>query len=594
MQRTDMQRFLSSEDAMSKNWRDRISQPKFDIKTDRDVLVPMRDKTRLCVNIYRPKSRGKFPALLALGGYGKELQEVLLPPQPLQKSAVWDGNIEAGDTPDIVPRGYAHVIADVRGIGKSGGEYPGMWSTQEGVDGYDLVEWIARQPWCNGNVGMIGYSYYGCIQLKVAIQQPPHLKAIFVSHLVNDFYRDGVYNGGILSLFYYGIWDGRHGTSGFAPRNTPSLMMKELPAREFERRRQARLEDPDIKHYPNVRHLLHYPQKNPWFFDMVMNPYDGPFWKDRSIYPDIDKIKIPTFVVGKVAHSSGCFWDIYNGLRSPKKLLVKPFGPEERPWREDSELIIRWYDHWLKNLDTGIMQGPPIRMFVQGTNRWQYETEYPLPETNWAKCYLRRWENLAFAPEKDQPHPDCFLQQPLYMSNKRDSVKYISPPMPEALTVIGPAAFNFYASIDTDDTNWIVRLSDLAPGGQETALGRGYLKASHRSLDRRRSKPYAPYHKHTRSNPVTAGEITEYNISLGKVTNVFKPGHRIKLEIQSMESPRDPEMQIHYHPHLPSSRTTLHKIYRNRECPSHLVLPVVGKSEDVIEYLSDENLVGAI
>ena len=90
------------------------------------------------------------------------------------------------------------------------------------------------------------------------------------------------------------------------------------------------------------------------------------------------------------------------------------------------------------------------------------------------------------------------------------------------------------------------------------------------------------------------GEINEYNVSLGKITNVFRAGHRVKLEIQSLESPRDPEMQIHYHPHLPSSRTTLHKIYRNKEYPSHLVLPIVGKKESVMEYLSDENMVGAL
>ena len=98
----------------------------------------------------------------------------------------------------------------------------------------------------------------------------------------------------------------------------------------------------------------------------------------------------------------------------------------------------------------------------------------------------------------------------------------------------------------------------------------------------------------SKSDPVVPGEINEYNVDLGKLTNVFRAGHRIKLEIQSLESPRDPEMQIHYHPHLPSSRTTLHKIYRNKEYPSHLVLPIVGKKEHVMEFLSDENLVGAL
>ncbi len=257
-------------------------------------------------------------------------------------------------------------------------------------------------------------------------------------------------------------------------------------------------------------------------------------------------------------------------------------------------MIIRWHDHWLKGNDTGVLDEPPIRMFTQGTNQWRDCTEFPLPETEWVKCYLRRWEGLAFAPERYQPYPDCFLQQPLYLSTKRDSVKYVSGPVPEDLTVIGPAAFNFYASIDTDDTNWIVNLTDVAPGGAESALAKGFLKASRRALDPGKTKPYAPYHKHTSSDPVVPGEINEYNVDLGKLTNVFRAGHRIKLEIMSMESPRDPELQIHYHPHLPSSRTTLHKIYRNKEYQSHLMLPIVGKKESVIEYLSDENMVGAL
>ena len=125
---------------MSNDWRERISQPKYGIKTEKNVMVPMQDGVRLAVNIYRPDTEGKFPALLAMGGYGKELQEELIPPQPLSKSALWDGNIEAGDIPDIVPRGYVHVIADVRGIGHSEGEYAGMASTQEGRDGADIIE----------------------------------------------------------------------------------------------------------------------------------------------------------------------------------------------------------------------------------------------------------------------------------------------------------------------------------------------------------------------------------------------------------------------------------------------------------------------
>jgi predicted acyl esterase len=582
---------LKKEKGMKGNWRELISQLKYGIKEDRDIFVAMRDGVRLSINVFRPDAAGKFPALLAMSPYGKEEQEMPLPPQPLRKSAVWDGNIEAGDTSQIVPRGYVHIICDVRGTGSSEGEYLGSYTIQEGKDGYDLIEWIAKQPWCDGNVGMVGYSYYSKVQLKVAIEQPPHLKAIFTSHVEVDHYRDTGYHGGVLSLFPYGIWDGRHGTSGYARKNPVSLMMKTLPKEEFERRRQELLSSPDIKHFPNLYHLLCYPYKNTRFFDMLMNPLDGQFWRDNSIYPYYDKIKVPIHVVGKCAHEAAAYWELYHNINAPKKLLVKPNGPEERPWREDLELIIRWYDHWLKGNDTGIMEEPPIKMFIQGVNQWRYEKEWPLPGVEWTECYLRRWEGLSFAPEIYQPEPDCFLQQPLHVSAKRDSVKYISPPLTENLEAIGPAAFNLFASIDQDDTNWIVKLYDVTPTGAEIRLAKGYLKASHRALDPAKSKPYSPYHKHTKSEPVKAGEICEYNIGLGVITNVFKAGHRIKIEIDSLESARDPEMQIHFHPHMCSSKTTVHKIYRNKEYRSHLVLPLIKGKQSALEMLSDDNLI---
>ncbi len=568
---------------MKKDWRQLISQPKYGIKTERNVYVAMRDGVRLAINIFRPDARGKFPALLAMSGYGKEEMELLMPPQPLSRSAVWDGNIEAGDPNDYVPRGYIHVIGDVRGTGVSEGQFPGP----EGRDCYDLIEWLAKQPWCNGNIGMVGYSYFSMIQVSTAIQQPPHLKCIAVSHVIADMYRDLGYHGGVLSLMGYGVWYGRHGTSGFAANNAVSATQKSLPKAEFEKRRQELLNHPDIKNYPNVYHLLLYPQKNPWFFDTLMNPYDGPSYAAASAYSAFDKIKIPVHVVGKCAHEDMGYWNLYEGISSPKKLLIKPNGPEERPWREDTELLIRWYDHWLKGNDTGMMEEPPIKLFVMGENKWRDVKKWPLPETTHVPVYLRRWENLSFLPELNTDDPDGFFQQPLHLSNKRDWVTYISPPLDEDLQVIGRASVNFFASIDQPDANWIAKFYDVAPNGVETRLGKGYLKASHRALDPKKSTPDEPFHPHTKESiqTIKPGEVYEYNLGLGVISNVFLSGHRLKLTIESLESPRDPELQMHYHPHLNSSYSTLHKVYRNKVYRSHLLLPVVlGKREKPETY----------
>lgn len=575
-------------------WRDEISQPEYDVVEERDVFVTVRDGVEIAVNVFRPDADGEFPALFAMAGYGKETQDLDYPPQPLTESSMWDGTIEAGDPQDIVPRGYAHVVADVRGTGHSGGEYTGMMASHEGEDGHDVVEWIADQPWCDGNVGMSGYSYFSFTTLKTAIEQPEHLEAIYVSHALADFYRDSVYPGGVLNMFYYGLWDGRNGSSGIAANNPASAMLQELDEAEVERRREELLEDPAIRNRPNLFHTLHYPFMNPPFFDMMLNPYDGEFWEERSIYPEIEKIDVPVHVIGKSPHSLTGYWDLYRGIEAPKRLTVKPPGPEERPWREDTRMFIRWWDHWLKGNDTGAMDGDPIDVFVSGANEWREEAEWPLPDVEWEKLYLRRRGRLLLEPEHHQPEPDTFVQQPLHVTEERESVEYETAPMPGPLPLLGPVSLTFYAAIDQDDTTWVVSLYDVAPGGGETRLSKNYLKASHRAVDEERSEPGKPYHPHTReaAEPVEPGAVTEYNVALSPLTLVVQPGHRLKLTIENMESPRDPEMHIHYHPHVTSGRTTLHEIYRDDEHRSHLRLPTVDADPDVLDLLGDEDYQG--
>jgi predicted acyl esterase len=564
---------------MKNDWRALISQPRYRIRAEEDVYVTMRDGVRLAVDIFRPDAPGKFPALLAMSPYGKEGQKILLPPQPLDKSALWDGNIEAGDTNDIVSRGYVHVIVDIRGTGYSEGQYVGLHAKTEGEDGHDLVEWIAEQRWCDGNVGMTGYSYFGEVQLATAAEQPPHLKSIYPTGVWADLYRMA-YPGGTLCLFIYGLWDGRLGTSGYAPRNVVSAMMKNLPKEEFDRLRKEALKNPDIRYYPNVYHLLHYPQKNPIFTDLLLNPLNGPFYAERSAYPFYDKIKVPVYSVGAWRHFYNVFGQlsVYAGVSTQKKLMIMNPGIPDRPWRQELDTVIRWHDHWLKGNDTGIMDEPPVKIFVTGANRWRYENEWPLPETQWTKFYLRSWESLSQDPERYNDEPDSFMQQPLWVSSKRQSIKYLTAPMTEDLEIIGPIGLHLFASIDVDDTNWIAELYDVDEHGIEQFLGRGNLKASHRAIDESRSKPWQPYHPHTSAEPVTPGQIYEYPIEVAPIANMFRIGHRIKLEIKSMVSPTDPEMLIHYHPLLCSSKTTAHKIYRNKEYQSHLVLPVIPET----------------
>lgn len=562
---------------MKEDWRELISQPTYGVMVERDVYVPMRDGVRLAVDIYRPDAQGKFPALLAQSPYGKEVQELPIPPQR-QGGPLWDGGIEAGDSYYFVPRGYVHVVADVRGTGYSEGEYAFLFSKNEIMDGYDLVEWIAQQPWCDGNVGLVGMSYYGSIQPYIAILQPPHLKAIFPIASSLDLYRDINYNGGVLGAFFYGLLDGRGGDSGFAIGNIVSAMEKSLPKEEFQRRIQEALENPDIQKFPNFYHLLKYPKKNPMFIDILLNSCDNQFWRDRASLYDLEKINIPTYAIGawKRSYWASTAFSIYNRISTPyKKVLIDPSGWWDRPWVAYYGENIRWFDHWLKGIDTGIMDEPPIKLYVKGINQWRYENEWPLTRIQPTKYYLRGFGGLSPEPERYMKEPDPFVQPPLYMTEDVRSVMYQTPPFPRDMEVTGPVALYLYASIDQDDTNWIVKLFDSSREGDEQ-LVRGYLKASHRGLDKTLSTPLQPYHTHTKPEPVVPGKIYEYAIEIQPISNVFKAGHSLKLEIRSLEHGNEgAQGQPPHSVHLCSSKATLHSIYRDSEHPSHLLLPII-------------------
>ena len=188
----------------------------YKMKVEKNVMVPMRDGVCLAVDIYRPDAPDKIPALLGMSPYGKAIQTLPYPfPQPAPdytndyKTALWDGNIEAGSTGEILARGYAHVIGDLRGSGNSEGENTGE-SKQEGQDYHDVVEWIAEQPWCDGNIGGIGMSYYAMTQVSAALEQPPHLKAI-----APFFWHERLLSpSGIINPTLFWLYDGRDGTSG--------------------------------------------------------------------------------------------------------------------------------------------------------------------------------------------------------------------------------------------------------------------------------------------------------------------------------------------------------------------------------------------
>jgi predicted acyl esterase len=569
---------------------------------ERDLTVTMRDGTRIALDVYRPDEAGRYPTLYACALHNKDLQGPdiadVLPPQPAH-APLWFGPIEAGDTRRLVANGYVHVVAQARGTAKSDGHYG-----EEDSDHYDVIDWITRQPWSDGKVGMIGISGYAGEQWRAAAQGHPALKAIFPYDACSAYggmfgFRDFT-PGGVLHTFPYllDVFSTVHES-----RDRPGA----LPA-EQERLWRAAMSNPDIKQYINLYNILTQKgQRTLVMYQMLTNPWEAEGTVERT-EATFKKIKIPFYTgSGAYAYTYKLHWlgaqHYFQNIDQPKKLLFTGPAHLERPFHQFHDEIIRWYDHWLKGKNTGIMDEPPVRYWLMGANEWRSAADWPLPETRWTKYFLSHCASLTTFPPRPRGElgasarePDVFTQMPLTKTTRIERLRYMTDPLPHDVTVVGPIALTVYAAIDQDDTNWIVILKDVGPdvsvrtardgerdvpdGLPERELTRGWLKASYRALDHKRSNPGAPFHKLTREaiTPVVPGEVVEYQILILATANQFKASHRICLEITSMDAPNGTGAMtgVEYIPyHVCSSKTVTHKVYRDAERPSHLLLPII-------------------
>ena len=569
------------------------------IVSERDVAVPMRDRARLVADVYRPDAPGRFPVLVAFALHSKEIQgpdyPKSIPAQPAW-SSLWVGHMEAGDTRFFVSRGYVHVVSSPRGFGKSDSHGSRQF------DSYDLIEWAAAQPWSNGKVGMIGIGAFAAEQFYAAKQRPPHLAAIFpydprgAYGPLGGFRED--YPGGVLHAFRYvqDHFSGRHQVKGPPGELTP----------ERERLWREAMENPDYRMYPYLFHVLASKgQHMPAIFDLLLDPYE-PEGTAAASQEAIRRIEVPTYTGAGwygytyKMHLSGA-QNYFAGLNVPKKLVLAGPSHPDRPLRALRNEMLRWYDHWLKGIDSGILAEPPVKYWVMGANEWRSAGDWPLPETVWTTLYLNSWERLSpdpFEPSSNDEFqgPDAFVQMPPTQTNRVAKLRYLTDPLPHDTLVAGPSVLTLYAAIDRDDTNWIVILKDVGPDPSvrtaregereidpdlpERELTRGWLKASYRALDPERSKPWKPWHRLTRAarQPVVPGAVTEYRIEILATANLFRAGHRISIEITSADFPTGVSgaTNVEYIPyHLSSSRTTLHLIHHDVTHPSRLLLPVI-------------------
>ena len=572
---------------------------------ERDIRVSMRDGIQLAIDVYRPDGPGPFPVLYAAALHNKDMQGPdiadVLPPQPAH-APLWFGPIEAGDTRRFIANGYVHIIAQPRGSAKSEGHYG-----HEDTDHYDTIDWISRQPWCDGNVGMVGISGYAGEQWRAAAQGHPALKAIFPYDACSAYggmfgFRD-FYPGGVLHTFPYllDVFSTVHES-----RDRPG----ELSA-EDEAFHRAAMANPDFKMYMNLYNIL--TQKGQRTFIMyrsMVAPWE-PAGTVAAAEERFKKIKIPYYTgSGAYAYTYKLHWlgaqHYFQKVDAPRKLLFSGPAHLERPFHQYHDEIIRWYDHWLKGIDTGIMAEPPVRYWLTGANEWRTGADWPLPEAEWVKFYLGNWERLTTTPPRPSAElgkaalePDIFTQMPLKKTTGVQRLRYMTEPLAHDLTVVGPISLTLHAAIDKPDTNWIVVLKDVGPDvsvvtareGErsvpadlpERELTRGWLKASYRALDTDRSTPWEPFHQLTRDaiEPVPVGEIVEYRIQILATANQFKAGHRICLEITALDVPTGTGAMtnVEYIPyHVCSSETVTHSVYHDGDRPSHLLLPVIPEA----------------
>lgn len=511
------------------------------IKVDENIYVTMRDGIRLAVDVYRPGQDGQYPALLSLSPYNKDIQRK--PPQ-------WSHAIESGATSFYVQHGYVHVIAQGRGGGLSQGQWR-WFDEHERSDGYDLIEWIADQPWCTGNVGMIGDSYWSWSQYIAAAAQPPRLKCICQCDATTDLYRDACYQGGIYNAEFMNNWINYH-TNMFA---WPGPVEGKLPPMN-----------------------LHY--------EIANHPCDGPWYWERSAYTKLDQIKVPVMSIapqGGAMHLRGQL-DGFTRIHAPKKLLVVPptgFWSHMR-YLTDKALnrqMLRWFDYWLKGIDTGIMAEPPVAIFDSGTRHWRYESEYPLARTQWTKLYVRS-DNLDRTPPREEK-PDSYRMPDSYaqLTAGKAPLAYSTPPLEAPLTLQGPLSLTLYASSTAIDTAWFIKLADIQPDGTARPLSRGMLKASFREVDPARSKPGQPFHPFLRQELLEPGKIYEFQIELRPIFHTFKAGNRLQLQIASEDIQyNNPLRQIDV---LLLPWPVENTIHHDTAHPSHLLLPVIPDAPEI-------------
>jgi putative CocE/NonD family hydrolase len=573
-----------------------------------DVPAKMRDGVTLRANIYRPAAEGEYPVLLTRLPYGKDF--------PLGSSVL--------DPVKAARAGYIVVVQDTRGRFTSEGEWYPL--RDEGPDGYDSVEWGAALPGSTGKVGMYGASYFGFTQWASALQQPPHLAALF-PYVTWAHPHDGVFSrGGALELGIQAGWLLETGLDTVLRRERGNPDPRVAAGKLVELAHEIdRLPDSGYWSLPlQAFEPLQRTNLGESFFDGVKEPFAPQLAAPSTILGQHHKVGVPSF-------NAGGWYDIFLAGTMRNFQEMRAHGSTERarqarliigPWSHSSpghtvgdtyfgygssaafinlqidfmSLQLRWFDRWLKGIENGVEQEAPVKLFVMGANVWRDEQEWPLARAVPTPFYLHSNGHantlhgdglLSQKPPAsetadrytyDPTHPvptlgGALLMPATYRSGPRDQrpveersdmLVYTSAPLEHDLEVTGPITVTLWAVSTAPDTDFVARLSDVHPDVFVRNLTDGIIRARYR-------------HGVEVPELLTPGQVYQYSIDLWATSNVFQAGHSIRLDITSSNFPRwdrnlntghalgtDAEGQA-------ATQTILH----NRAHPSHVLLPVV-------------------
>jgi putative CocE/NonD family hydrolase len=539
-----------------------------------DVSVAVRDGTSIGARVYRPEGAGPYPALLAAAPY--RFDNNILPASP---QFLWR---ETGPIDFYADNGYAYVHMDVRGSGRSAGSF-GFLDRKDQEDLYDVIEWIGRQPWCNGRVGGIGQSYFCMLQWFMGAMSPPSLVCLGAHDGLSDIYRAGTHHGGIPCDFFPGYWWYQN------------RFINRYPASG-----SSRDQDTDLTAM------------------IAAHPMYDDFWRERSAWEVLDRIKVPLYSSGVWAkmqlHSRGNI-DGYLRARGPKKLRMSGVP---NAWAAAVEfasvdfhkrVLLPFYDHYLKGASTDYLARPNVEYAVRGSNAMRSSDTWPLANVRYVACYLTQLTSQSVTSLNDgglsrapgatgatsysYPIPGWVAGVvgfgPSGPAGGFDPVRrvltFTGEPLAQDLEIAGPIKLTLFLSSTAAETDVFAKLSDQYPQANEDrakglnplaeVVTRGWLRASHREIDAAHSTDMVPRYTHRNPEPLTRGVIYKLEISLEPMAYLFRKGHRIRLELVNGDSPVTEALWPHYYRPDKIGTDTIH---HGADYPSALILPVADSA----------------